>query len=399
MERQGEPDGDGRRPTARGRLLLALPFLHFGVGRLALDLAAAAASRGWSIDVLTCGAVGITGDDPALLEEVRVLGGALHRADVFSRQPADMQTASAVVAAICRDRNIAFIHAFTAPAAAAGLDHRPVMASIVGWAPEKSGWQRAMDAAVLERCALVTAVSAAMRAEVQAAGLVRRDVRVIRNGVALGPSRDLTRADPTVRLTRIGVMAQLVARRGVDVLLRATVQLNPAIWQELIIAGTGEDEAHLRSLSALLPAARVNWAGIVSTQSFFERVDLVVVPSRSDALPMVLLQAMAYGRPVVASAVGGIPEAASHPDEVLLVEPDDPEALAGALTRTLSDPEAALRRCRAARQRIERDFSLAGTAMRYLECYAELSGEALSTDAVRPETPNGARALEGKKTD
>jgi glycosyltransferase involved in cell wall biosynthesis len=152
--------------------------------------------------------------------------------------------------------------------------------------------------------------------------------------------------------------------------------LSPQIWQELIVAGTGEAAAHLQSLSGdLLPAAgRVMWVGTMSTPAFFERVDLVVVPSRSDALPLVLLQAMAYGRPVVATAVGGIPEAASHPDEVLLVEPDDPPALAGALTRTLSDPETALRRCRAARRRIERDFSWERTAMRYLECYAELTG-------------------------
>ena len=374
MER-GEPESVDRRPAAHARLLLALPFLHFGVGRLALDLATLAVSRGWPVDVLTCGGVrGIGDDDPALLAELRALGGTLHEADVFSRGPADMESASARVGSICRDRNIAFIHAFTAPAAAAGLAHRPVMASVVGWAAEKATWQRVMDAAVLDRCAIVTAVSEAMRAEVHAAGLTRRDVRLIRHGVALEPFRDLSGVHPAVPLRRIGVMAQLVPRKGVDVLLRAVARLSPEIWQELIIAGTGEAAAHLQSLSGdLLPSGRVMWAGTMSTQAFFERVDLVVVPSRSDALPLVLLQAMAYGRPVVATAVGGIPEAASHPDEVLLAEPDDPPALAGALARTLSDPEGALRRCRAARRRIERDFSWETTAMRYLECYAELT--------------------------
>jgi glycosyltransferase involved in cell wall biosynthesis len=221
---------------------------------------------------------------------------------------------------------------------------------------------------------MVSTVSDAMHAELRAAGLTRSDVRVIRNGVALEPSRDLDRVNTTVPLGRIGVMAQLVARKGVDVLLQALGRLNRVLWQELIVAGSGEQAADLHTLSAeLLPGRRVTWVGNVPVHSWLDQVDVVVVPSRSDALPLVLLQAMAYGRPVIASAVGGIPEAASHPDEVLLVEAGDAGALADALTETLGDPDAALRRCRAARRRIERDFSLAATNRRYLRCYAELS--------------------------
>jgi glycosyltransferase involved in cell wall biosynthesis len=373
MQSGDELNRNDRRPGTR-RLLLVLPFLHFGVGRLAADLAAAAVRDGWSIDVLTCGGVADAGDDdPRLAAEVRNLGGMLHRADVFSRRPEDMQAASGRVGAICEQRGIAFVHAFTAPAAAAALGHRPVIASVVGWSPDKATWQRAMDAALLERCTMVTTVSDAMYAELHAAGLTRRDVRLIRNGVALEPSRDLECVDTTVPLRRIGVMAQLVPRKGVDIVLRALARVNALLWQELTIAGTGADANELQSLSAdLLPGRRVAWVGNVPVHAWLERVDVVVVPSRSDALPLVLLQAMAYGRPVIASAIGGIPEAASHPDEVLLFEAGDARGLADALAQTLADPAAALRRCRAARRRIERDFSLAATAARYLHCYTEL---------------------------
>lgn len=371
-----EPIASDRRNSAvpgQRRILMALPFLHFGVGRLAVDLAVAAEARGWAVDALTCGGSGEMGDEQGLLDELRRLGAHIHGADIFSREPATMRAASVTVASICREREVTFIHAFTAPAAAAGLDHCPVMASVVGWSPDKADWQREMDAAILDRCAKVTAVSEAVRAEVQAAGLTRSDVRLILNGVALEPSRDLEQADPAAPLERIGVMAHLVERKGVDVLLRAVAQLDPASWRELLIAGDGDASDALHALAAdLLPAARVRWLGTTSTERFFKQVDLVVVPSRSDALPLMLLQTMADGIPVIASAVGGIPEAAADPDEALLVPAGDDRALADALARSLANPAAALDRARAARRRVERDFSLAATAAQYLACYEEL---------------------------
>ena len=97
-----------------------------------------------------------------------------------------------------------------------------------------------------------------------------------------------------------------------------------------------------------------------------------MVPSRSDALPLILLQGMAAGLPVVASAVGGIPEAVSDGGEGQLVRPDDPAALAAAINRILADPAAA-RACGAeARLRVEREFSLAKMIRGYLECYSLL---------------------------
>jgi glycosyltransferase involved in cell wall biosynthesis len=167
-------------------------------------------------------------------------------------------------------------------------------------------------------------------------------------------------------------MAHLIERKGVDVLLRALAHVDGR-WQ-LVVAGTGESETRLRAMSRDLGIDdRVSWIGMAATHAFFADVDVVVVPSRADALPLVLLQAMAYGRPVIASAAGGIPEAAAHPVEALLVEPDDPRALAEAIRQTLGNPRAALSRARAARRRVERDFSLAATTRQYLNGYAALA--------------------------
>jgi glycosyltransferase involved in cell wall biosynthesis len=78
-----------------------------------------------------------------------------------------------------------------------------------------------------------------------------------------------------------------------------------------------------------LPCA-VDWCGHVSTDEFFDTIDVLVVPSRSDALPLVLLNGMAAGLPIVACRTGGIPEALL-PDEGWLVEPGNPKAIADAL--------------------------------------------------------------------
>ncbi len=359
------------------RLLFALPFLHFGVGRMAIELATAATAGGWFVDLVTCGGADEMDDDPAQRAEFSALGGVVHQAPLFSRDVAVMQQASRRVGDICRDRGIAAIHAFTAPAAAAGLAHRAVMCSVVGWAPGKAAWQRAMDAALLEQCAVVTVVSAAVLADVRAAGVTRDDVHLILHGVPLEPSRDLAKANPHAPLPRLGVMAHLIDRKGVDVLLRAVARLDPGLWRCLLVAGTGNGETSLRALAArLLPGGRVAWLGPLPTAEFFPQVDLVVVPSRSDALPLVLLQAMAYGVPVVASAVGGIPEAVRHPVEGLLVDADDPAALATALCRSLVAPAEACARARAARSRVERDFSSAAMTAKYLACYDRLAGSA-----------------------
>lgn len=362
-------------PAQRRRLLFALPFLHYGVGRLAVELAAAAAARGWSIDVVTCGGVSGMDDEETLLAEVRGLGADVHHVNLFSRDAAIMREASDAMGDICRRRQIAGVHAFTAPAAAAALPHRPVMASAVGWSPQKAACQRSDDAGILDRCAIVTAVSDAVVAELRAAGLQRPDLTLIKHGVALAPARDLSTADPARPLTVIGAMAHFIDRKGLDVLIEAVARLPLPAWTSLILAGHGEAEAALRALAnERLPAGRVTWTGIIPTDTFFGMVDVVVVPSRSDALPLMLLQAMAYGLPVIASAVGGIPEAVVHPTEALLVEADDPAALADALEMTLSDPRAALDRARAGRRRIEHDFSFAAVGERYLDCYTALCG-------------------------
>ena len=102
---------------------------------------------------------------------------------------------------------------------------------------------------------------------------------------------------------------------------------------------------------------------------------ILALPSLHEGLPNSLLEAMAAGLPVVASAVGGVPEQVVPGQTGLLVPPGDPQALAGALNRLLEDQQQAARMGCAGRARVERDFSLAEMVRRTEQLYAALLAE------------------------
>ena len=350
--------------------VFALPFLHLGVGRLVADLALALAPS-TRCHVVTCGRDGHLGDDAALVAELQRHEVRFSHVDLFGRDQDAMVTAARHLARVCATERPAVVHALTAPAAAAALAHAPVVASVVGWAKEKTREHRAMDVAILERCRVVTAVSRAVMCELTEAGLARPDVELVPNGVTTS-DRVAARVwngppEPTV----VGVMAQLIERKGVDVVVEAMGRISPAFRWRLLVGGAGPEEGALRAqVDRLGLATSVDWMGHLPVDRFLQQVDLVVVPSRSDALPMVLLHAMAAGRPVIATRVGGIPEALREAEDGLLVESDDPVGLATALEATLRAPDAARVRAASARARVETRFSHERMIERYRDCYA-----------------------------
>ena len=106
--------------------------------------------------------------------------------------------------------------------------------------------------------------------------------------------------------------------------------------------------------------------------ALLETLDVVALPSWTEGLPLVLLEAMARGRPVVATPVGGTPELVTDGETGLLVPPRDPEALAEALRRVLDDPELARRLGEAGRARVAERFTAAEQEQRMLEIYDDV---------------------------
>ena len=122
-----------------------------------------------------------------------------------------------------------------------------------------------------------------------------------------------------------------------------------------------------------LPGARSDIADIMRGFSVF------ALSSIAEGTPVTILEAMATGLPVVATRVGGIPEAVAENSSGLLVPPSDPSALAAALARYCEDPELARRHGRAGRERVERQGSIAAMIAAYAGLYDTLCQTKIKT--------------------
>lgn len=103
-------------------------------------------------------------------------------------------------------------------------------------------------------------------------------------------------------------------------------------------------------------------------------IDLLVLATRYEELPSVLIEAMAAGLPVIASRVGGIPALVDHDVNGLLVPPGDPAALAAAISRVLAEPGTAARLAAAARQTAQR-YTWPALARQVAAVYLQLTAK------------------------
>ncbi len=267
--------------------------------------------------------------------------------------------------------------------AAAMLARIPRLATLHGSAYGVAKRRRALAWRLLMRLGMpVVPVSRDLAAAVAPAlGRTPGDLPVIHNGVPVS-------TEPPDR----GREARRVLRRalglpGEDALLVCVGNLYPVKdhatllralpavpGARVAIAGRGGEEARLRALAAELGLGpRLHLLGVVDdVASLLRAADLFVHPSRSEGLPLAVLEALASGLPVVASRVGGIPEAVEDGRSGVLVPPGDPEALAGALRGLLAEPERAEALGRAGHERAVRAFSVEAMTQRYLDLYAEL---------------------------
>ena len=145
----------------------------------------------------------------------------------------------------------------------------------------------------------------------------------------------------------------------------------------LVVTGDGELRDELRQRAESLGLSpRVHFTGIRrDVGNVLGAIDMFVMPSFWEGLPLALVHAMGAGLPVVASAVGGIPEVVVPGETGLLVPPADPGALAAALNRVLGDRDTARRMGLAGRRRVEGHFSWTSIAARTRRMYDELLEE------------------------
>jgi glycosyltransferase involved in cell wall biosynthesis len=187
----------------------------------------------------------------------------------------------------------------------------------------------------------------------------------------------LKRCDLELRdgLPVIGTVCRLYEpTKGLRVLLQATASMirrSTAPCCQLLIVGEGPALKQLQDFSAGLGIAPwVVFAGMRRDVSeILPLFDLFVLPSLSEGFGIAIVEAMAAGRPVVATAVGGIPEVVIHGDTGLLAPPGDPVALAAAIDRLLSHPEQARLMGARGRERVRAKFSIESVVRRHEELY------------------------------
>ena len=172
-------------------------------------------------------------------------------------------------------------------------------------------------------------------------------------------------------------LAALVWRKGLDLLLDAMANLAPdAGAPQLWIAGSGPDRGALeRQARSLGLEGRVRFLGWRDdTADLLAACEVLVLPSRREGLGVAALEAMAAGRPVVATRVGGLDDAVVPGRTGILVPPDDTAALADALRQLLVDPELRARLGAEGPRRVAEGF----LAEQMVEAYGSLYEEVLS---------------------
>ena len=177
----------------------------------------------------------------------------------------------------------------------------------------------------------------------------------------------------------ITFIGRLYRQKGAHVFLEALSRLHLPGGQRVVIAGDGPELARLKAQAERLGLAQVTFAGAldeVGVRRLLEESRFVVVPSIwYEVLGIVILEAFAVGRPVVAAAVGGIPEAVIHGQTGLLCQPGDAEALADQIATLLASPTQAAEMGKAARRYAETAFSPARHLDQLIQVYESAIAE------------------------
>jgi glycogen synthase len=242
--------------------------------------------------------------------------------------------------------------------------------------------------------AAVISLSRRTRARLAQDGLDPRRLHAIPSGVP--PARDVTPDDPLpgVARPRVLFVGRLEGEKDVATLVRAFARLADR-RAELVLVGDGSDREKLERLARELGIApRMRITGYVprpQVAAAFAYADVLAMPSRFEELGTAVLEAMQAGVPVVASDVGGLPEAVGTAG--LLVPPGDVGALAGALDRLLAD-RALRSRLGATGRRRSADYGWDGLAEKVLAVYERaVTGDRPARSGQRRDIHDGREAL------
>ncbi len=263
--------------------------------------------------------------------------------------PAFLRSFRRAAARAARDADLVHAHWLAAGAVAATLD-RPYVVQVWGTDVELARRVPWLARPVLERARLVIAASNALAEDARRLGA--KEVRVVPSGVAIPESVGASEEPPHALY-----VGRLSAEKGVLELVQACAGL------PFLVVGDGPLRARLPGAVGFVPPGELG--------PWYERAAVVVAPSRREGYGVVPREAMAWARPVVATAVGGLVDAVEDGVTGLLVPPGDTAALRAAVERLLGDAELRARLGAAAREKAQRELSFDVAAERLQAVYEE----------------------------
>lgn len=191
--------------------------------------------------------------------------------------------------------------------------------------------------------------------------------RIVPNGLK---ETDFAVAEPSADASDLLFIGELREIKGVDVLIEALARLKDEDPVSVTIVGSGPDQEKLRAqVKSLKIEQQVRFAGAMPARKAFSLGRVMVVPSRAESLPYVVLEATAASIPLVATNVGGIPEIVSGTDTEL-IRSGDVDSLVAALRGVLKEPERAKQRAARLRSKVRDTFTVDAMTTAVLEFYA-----------------------------
>ena len=290
-----------------------------------------------------------------------------------------------------RERREAVVHAFGFPM----IYHAVLLGRLAGCrrvvyaVQDWDVWKRSGVYSGLDRlCSRLAACAVAdgdgaRRLAIRRQGMAPERIATIYDGVdvdGLRPTRTIEETRRSMGLTpdrtTVGMIARLdVRKKGQDVFLRAIERIGPACGAQFVIIGDGPDRRQIEEMASrlpdsirpALPGARSDLADALAA------LDVLVIPSRWESVPKILMEGMWLHRPVIATDVGDIPEILD-PTCGVLTKANDADGLARAMAALIPDAPLRERLGAAAHERIEcRGLTLAGSIAKYVELYETLA--------------------------
>ena len=380
----------GSRPI---RLLLVVDSLEVGgAERQVVDLAVALRSKGYVVSV----ACSVAGDLSGALEEAGIPVRPLLRR--LAKRRLSLAYAWRLRRLLSEERfDLVHAHIYASVVAAAIATLGTGVPLVITEHTEAS-WQdwraRWVSRWVYRRVGRIIAVSTPIRRRLIERDGVHPDLIAIVPNAVVSASEEHADTSPPLpaelhERPLVGVVARLQPEKGVANFVKAAARLAPQLPEaHFVIAGDGPLRQELAALAEDLDlGSRAHFLGFRSDASALMRsLDVLVVPSLTEGSPLVTLEAMAAGVPVVASAVGGIPDQIRHDKEGVLVPPGDTDALGDALLELLRDPECARRLGEAGRRRAASQFSHATMVQRIEDVTIDVLGRP-AEQSIAPEEP------------